>query len=215
MTRRDFYRNAAGFVLWIASIAKAKNYQHPRFEAFCKSVDSRYPSLKTSIVRDMLDLRPDSPGVAWFLATMGTVDHLHSQCDRIGGPSNLLVVSQQELLMGFWGSQASEYEELSWKNPEGHDGHFTGTFSAGTMLEVLEQKAVFVTRSGHVGYGPDGIQEGDEVCILPGCQYPILVRKKGQAYQVVGACVVYGIMGVDWTDHLKSGEVKLTDINLI
>ncbi|PMD58009.1 HET-domain-containing protein, partial [Hyaloscypha bicolor E] len=57
-----------------------------------------------------------------------------------------------------------------------------------------EQKAVFVTRSGHVGYGPNGIQEGDEVCILPGCQYPMLVRKKGQAYQVVGACVVYGIM---------------------
>lgn len=47
-----------------------------------------------------------------------------------------------------------------------------------------------------LGVGPDGMQIGDNVCILYGLETPYIVRPVGKQghYKLIGECFVNGIM---------------------
>ena len=51
------------------------------------------------------------------------------------------------------------------------------------------------TREGHIGLAPQHAQSGDQICILLGCDLPMLLRPTSESqYQVVGPCYVHGLM---------------------
>lgn len=49
-----------------------------------------------------------------------------------------------------------------------------------------------------MGVGLKALREGDMICVFPGCQVPLLIRK-GDHHLLVGECFVWGLMdGEAW-----------------
>jgi Heterokaryon incompatibility protein (HET) len=55
-------------------------------------------------------------------------------------------------------------------------------------------RTLFVTQDGYLGAGLSGIQEGDVVAILFGCNCPVVLRKVGDHHVLVGECFIQGLM---------------------
>ncbi|KAL2040278.1 hypothetical protein N7G274_007181 [Stereocaulon virgatum] len=56
-------------------------------------------------------------------------------------------------------------------------------------------RSFVTTREGNIGLAPLAAKAGDQVCILLGCQSPLLLRSDGHGYHtVVGECYVHGVM---------------------
>lgn len=202
-----FIRKATKFFVWLGWVAKEKAYRHPKYINFLSRTGSEFgEQQELETMEELLTMPHVRDRVLSFLAAVGAVDHLYTPCWRSGGLQGLLTLSQQDLLVAFWGSEAASAEELSWQGPDGQDSlHYPS----------LGQKSLFITETGYVGYGPFGISDGDQIIILPGCQYPFLVRKKGEFYQVVGICRMYGIVDGEMSAKFNAGEMELKDITLI
>ena len=56
------------------------------------------------------------------------------------------------------------------------------------------RRAFFITEKGYFGIGPPGGRDGDCVCLLGGCSVPVVLRKMGEEWEIVGECFVCGIM---------------------
>ena len=56
-------------------------------------------------------------------------------------------------------------------------------------------RSFFTTVNGYIGLSPTATKPGDEVCILLGCQSPLVLRPSGDGYhKVVGECYIDGFM---------------------
>ena len=76
-------------------------------------------------------------------------------------------------------------------------------YSAGTQAEMFldiisrycQERSFVKTYEGYIGLAPPNAQSGDQVCILLGCDIPMLLRPSSKSqYQVVGPCYVHGLM---------------------
>jgi hypothetical protein len=73
----------------------------------------------------------------------------------------------------------------------------------------LQGRSFFKSVEGYIGLAPRAAKPGDEICVLFGCQSPLLLRRTQETrYQVVGECYVYGLMHgeaflgqLDWKYH--------------
>lgn len=66
----------------------------------------------------------------------------------------------------------------------------------------------FVSKGGCVGLAPLGAREGDDVCILFGAKTPMAIRNRGECYEFVGECLVYGIMDGELMDGLDENKIE-------
>jgi hypothetical protein len=48
-----------------------------------------------------------------------------------------------------------------------------------------------------MGIGPDLSSVDDMICVLPGCQVPVLIRKHDGYHVFFGECFVWGLMDVE------------------
>jgi hypothetical protein len=55
-------------------------------------------------------------------------------------------------------------------------------------------RTIFTTHKGYIGVGPKFLLVGDLVCVLSGGRVPFILRRKGDIFQLIGECYVYGIM---------------------
>lgn len=63
------------------------------------------------------------------------------------------------------------------------------------LNHYLRGKSVIKTREGYIGLAPQEALPGDRVCILLGCDVPLLLRPaQNHRFQVVGQCYVHGLM---------------------
>ena len=44
-----------------------------------------------------------------------------------------------------------------------------------------------------MGAGPKALKEGDMICVVPGCNVPLLIRKEDVHHLLLGECFVWGI----------------------
>ena len=51
----------------------------------------------------------------------------------------------------------------------------------------------FMTSNGYMGYGPS-CQPQDVVCIIFGCNVPLILRPQGEGFVILGQCFVLGVM---------------------
>ena len=56
--------------------------------------------------------------------------------------------------------------------------------------------------------GPLDVQVGGEICVLPGCNQPLVIRRVGDHHLVVGQCYVYGMMFGEVMDEMEAGRLK-------
>lgn len=62
------------------------------------------------------------------------------------------------------------------------------------MRRACTNRRLFVTSSGKLGLGPLTMQENDNVCILFGSSWPVVLRRFGRDYRVIGVCYLEGSM---------------------
>ncbi|OBT60706.1 hypothetical protein VE03_09844 [Pseudogymnoascus sp. 23342-1-I1] len=56
-------------------------------------------------------------------------------------------------------------------------------------------ESLFTTKEGYLGVSAKGLQEGDEISVILGCDFPMILRPKGSnQYEVIGPCFVHGLM---------------------
>ena len=63
------------------------------------------------------------------------------------------------------------------------------------VLLFCSKRSFIITNKGYIGIAPKATKPGDRVCVLLGCQMPLLLRKtSGLQFQVVGECYIHGLM---------------------
>ena len=74
------------------------------------------------------------------------------------------------------------------------DAHESGSF-LGHVSFAIRGRSFFTTVDGHIGLAPIATKPNDEVCILIGCQSPLVLRPCGtKYYALVGECYTDGFM---------------------
>ena len=65
----------------------------------------------------------------------------------------------------------------------------------GMVNTMLVGRLLFTTNDGYIGLAPKATKPDDQVCILLGCQTPLVLRPNGAwGYEVVGECYIDGFM---------------------
>ncbi len=101
------------------------------------------------------------------------------------------------------------------RSPDGRDelgdphlrqcmAQFMGAASSATFGRRL-----FFTKAGYMGLAPKCAMVGDEVCVLVGAEVPYVLRRKGQAFEVVGECYCHGIMEGEMMIGPKAGWLNI------
>ncbi|KAL6918530.1 hypothetical protein FSST1_010025 [Fusarium sambucinum] len=61
-------------------------------------------------------------------------------------------------------------------------------------VNAMAWRRVFGTRGGRMGMGTCAAQVGDRIVLLRGCNTPLIIRRSGEAWRLVGECYVHGVM---------------------
>ncbi|KAK4449036.1 heterokaryon incompatibility protein-domain-containing protein [Podospora aff. communis PSN243] len=91
------------------------------------------------------------------------------------------------------------------------------------IITLGETRALFATRDGYLGLGPNRAREGDVVFVIPGNETPLVLRPlpgTQDKFTLVGECYVHGIMDGqaldDYTDEVDGqNTVKTQTIYLV
>jgi hypothetical protein len=63
------------------------------------------------------------------------------------------------------------------------------------VQEVVWNRQLIKTKRGYLGLAPEAAEKGDLVCILYGCNVPVVIREmEGGTHELVGECYVHGMM---------------------
>lgn len=77
-----------------------------------------------------------------------------------------------------------------------------------------QHRSFFVTDNRYVGLGPHYTQSDDLLCLIPGCNAPLLLRQVEDHYLLVGDCYVYGVMNGEVVQEVKNGHLRLQELKL-
>lgn len=78
---------------------------------------------------------------------------------------------------------------------------------------IRHNRCFFISSKGYMGLGPLGTQIGDKICVLLGCDQPLLIRRVGDHQVVVGQCYVYGMMYGEMIDEMEAGRLVAEDFH--
>lgn len=119
-----------------------------------------------------------------------------------GGLYNTTRVTDQEALQGLqsFKSHVKDHDSLppfvSRLGPNASDNERVAAYYLEALRDATWRRAVFNTKDGHLGLGPEYTQPGDILAILYGCQWPVVMRPlptPGE-YTFLECSYVYGIM---------------------
>jgi len=71
-----------------------------------------------------------------------------------------------------------------------------------------QHRTFFITKSGYMGIGPMPLEVGDTICVVLGCNVPLLLRKYEDHYILVGECFVWGLMDGEAMRMKRKGEYR-------
>lgn len=81
-----------------------------------------------------------------------------------------------------------------------------------TLLHKTKNRKFFVTSRGYMGLGSPRVEVGDVICVFPGHNVPVTVRKINDHYTYQGECFVLGIMDGEVMENLDKGTVYLKEL---
>ncbi|CAG8978284.1 hypothetical protein HYALB_00010282 [Hymenoscyphus albidus] len=113
-----------------------------------------------------------------------------------------------EILEPFLGSSSSP-TKIEW--PEEHDNERGFAYTMPFLAEAarcLKGRTMFALNKGYFGVGPLGTQPGDTVCVLWGCDVPVVIRRLEDHYVLVGPCFVLGFMDGEMRKMVDQGLKK-------
>jgi hypothetical protein len=72
-----------------------------------------------------------------------------------------------------------------------------------------------VTGKGYFALVPQPARKGDVVAVIFGCPIPLLLRRVGNGFAVVGEAAVYGMMQGEMMEEVKAGGLAEEDLLLV
>ena len=72
------------------------------------------------------------------------------------------------------------------------------------MNYVFSRTPIAITK-GYLVYSSYGMENEDIICILLGCDYPVILRPCGENWKLVGECIIYEVMkgeGLGWLEEV-------------
>jgi len=84
--------------------------------------------------------------------------------------------------------------------------------------KLTRTKSFFITKEGLMGQGPLGCRQGDRICVLLGCRYPLILRPvESGGFAIVGGAFVHGMMNGEVMYKLRSGtsDLRLETISFL
>ena len=67
-----------------------------------------------------------------------------------------------------------------------------------------------ITQTGYVGLVPEVTATDDLVCVLYGCDTPVILRPENAHFVLIGECYIHGLMDGELVDALRFGAVSET-----
>ena len=101
------------------------------------------------------------------------------------------------------------FSEIKPYNPD----EFHELWNDSTRYPVIG-RTLFITSRGFSGSALCDLKQGDLIYAIAGCKFPVLLRPKGDYFQMVGECYVEGLMLGESLEWLESGECKMEDISI-
>ena len=128
---------------------------------------------------------------------------------------------------------------LNWEQIQLHHTHAYASFLNGSLNSLLNQTPlseakdlitqtmmayeqltlylpIFSSRSPvafaeeHLIYASHAVQEGNEICVLWGCNYPVILGEKGEGlYMVVGECYIYDLKEGEAVGSVENGRCSV------
>ena len=82
------------------------------------------------------------------------------------------------------------------------------TLNSAIVMLMIWKGAVFVTEKGYIGEGTNRSRPGDIICVLLGCNYPVILRPIAGHYEFIGEVYVHGIMHGEVIRAMEEGKVQ-------
>jgi hypothetical protein len=80
------------------------------------------------------------------------------------------------------------------------------------LIRRGQGRKLAVTRQGYLVLAPDRAAEGDVVCILQGAKVPYVLRKRRDAFELVGEAYVHGVMNCEALKHMREDDLTSTTL---
>ncbi|KAF8847706.1 HET-domain-containing protein [Acephala macrosclerotiorum] len=115
--------------------------------------------------------------------------------------------SEESILESFLGPIESE-RRLQWPQiTEPKKGSDCRLFFAHAMTNGCKDRSFFLTKEGYMGLVPPGTKENDLLCILSGCELPLVIRPLAGQYLLIGSCYIYGMMHGEIMKDVRDGRL--------
>ena len=75
--------------------------------------------------------------------------------------------------------------------------------------KALNSRKVIGSVENQLVWSAHEARAGDEICVLLGCDYPVILRRQEIYYKVIGECYIYGRKDGHLMDSLKAGRYTL------
>lgn len=123
------------------------------------------------------------------------------------------IPSKKEMLDPFLAATRPE-DELQWPEPYDESGVARHAQDWAFTFEVASSdRALFITAKGYMGMGPPDSQIGDKICVVLGCDKPLVIRAIGEKYLVVGKCYIYGLMNGEILAEVEEGKMVVETLH--
>jgi hypothetical protein len=71
-----------------------------------------------------------------------------------------------------------------------------------------------VSEKGYLGLVPKRAKTGDSICVLLGCNKPLIIRREDDHYLLLGDSYIYGIMNREVIREVVQDNEKTQDISI-
>ena len=81
--------------------------------------------------------------------------------------------------------------------------------SMSRATKALNSRKVIGCVENQLVWSAHEVQADDVICVLLGCDYPVVLRRRHMYYKVIGECYIYGRKDGELMDSLKAGRYTL------
>ena len=111
----------------------------------------------------------------------------------------------RNILLGAFIGDSDASNRLAWPLSEyGRGVNTHGSLDFAAIVVMI--RSFIMTKQGYMGRGPYHVESGDRICVLFGCPVPLVIRRRGSNYILVGEAYVYGMMHGEMMDMFERGE---------
>ena len=122
--------------------------------------------------------------------------------------STISTISEPSILEPFLGSRESD-SALVWPAITNiNHGSSCRFLFAKAKGNACRSRSFFITKDGYLGLEPPGARSSDTICVLLGCELPLMIRRVSDQFLLVRCCYVYCMMNGESLREIQRRNVQ-------